>query len=430
MRVPGRAALLALALTLFAPTSAQAITDTLSVAAGSINFQGAVGQNAILVSTQPGLLELRDTSPNFIAIGAQGSCSWTSAERLLTCPATSITGQVNVDLGPQNDSLLVDPSVTHRVVAAGSDGIDTITTGSGPDSVTGFTGPDTLNGGAGVDTFDGGTENDTINSRDGTIEQVACGPGTDTAIRDLGDILTDCELLSPVAAAVPSVEGDAVEGQRLRASSAQWSGTPVIPSQTLRWQSCDAAGANCADIPGAVGDQYVVTAGDAGRRLRAVSTADNGIGGPIDAASAATAPITGLGSAGTPGGGEQPVDTRAPLVKLALGRISLPKALRGGLPFNATADENGTGSAELTVTAKLAKKLRLRVPRGAAQVVVARGTFQAAAGQKAKGKAKFTRAARKRLKRKRSVRLKLNVAVVDGAGNKSPVAAKNVVLRR
>ena len=86
-------------------------------------------------------------------------------------------------------------------------------------------------------------------------------------------------------------------------------GTPVVTGQSLRWQSCDSAGAGCADIPGAGGDQYVAAATDVGRRLRVVSTADNGIGGPVESASEPTAAIAAA------------ADTRAPRFTLAVSKL-------------------------------------------------------------------------------------------------------------
>lgn len=79
------------------------------------------------------------------------------------------------------------------VLVRGYGGTDRLTGGTGEDALYGGDGDDVLVGGAGFDILDGGTGNDTINSRDGAVDRVRCGPGTDTVVADAGDALTDCE---------------------------------------------------------------------------------------------------------------------------------------------------------------------------------------------------------------------------------------------
>jgi len=62
----------------------------------------------------------------------------------------------------------------------------------GVDTLTGDGGPDTLIGGPEVDRLQGGTENDVIDSLDGVAENVDCGPGVDTLLRD-SDGFVSCE---------------------------------------------------------------------------------------------------------------------------------------------------------------------------------------------------------------------------------------------
>jgi Ca2+-binding RTX toxin-like protein len=82
------------------------------------------------------------------------------------------------------------------------DGNDDIDGGDGDDFLEGDFGNDTLTGGAGVDQFNGDrTEsnvfavgNDQIFARDGNVEQISCGLGSDTAQVDGGDVVdTSCE---------------------------------------------------------------------------------------------------------------------------------------------------------------------------------------------------------------------------------------------
>ena len=82
--------------------------------------------------------------------------------------------------------------------------------------------------------------------------------------------------LAPVAVSPPTVTGTAQQGQTLSATPGGW----TAPDATFgfQWQRCDAAGANCAPVPGATASTYVVTAADVGSTLRVVVTATNRFG--------------------------------------------------------------------------------------------------------------------------------------------------------
>jgi hypothetical protein len=81
----------------------------------------------------------------------------------------------------------------------------------------------------------------------------------------------------PVSATPPVLAGPATQGQSLLADPGTWS-APGSPTYTYQWQRCDAAGANCVDIPGATTDTYTPTAADVGHTLRAEITATNDAG--------------------------------------------------------------------------------------------------------------------------------------------------------
>lgn len=89
----------------------------------------------------------------------------------------------------------------------------------------------------------------------------------------------------PVNTVPPAIAGTAQVGQTLTASPGTWTGAPT--SFAYQWQRCDAAGANCVDIPGATAATYVVTAADVGFTLRVRVTASNAAG-----SAAATSPPT------------------------------------------------------------------------------------------------------------------------------------------
>ena len=82
-----------------------------------------------------------------------------------------------------------------EAVVGGSAG-DTLTGGAEPDALFGGPGPDTLDGRGGADVIGGEADNDTILARDGAVDDIDCGPGTDTAIVDSSDKVVACETVS------------------------------------------------------------------------------------------------------------------------------------------------------------------------------------------------------------------------------------------
>src|SRR5262249_37593282 len=73
-------------------------------------------------------------------------------------------------------------------------------------------------------------------------------------------------------------------------------GAPNLPTFTYQWQRCDAAGANCANIPGATSNTYtppasvpINTSVDFGKTLRVIVTATN-----LDGTASATSAVTGV----------------------------------------------------------------------------------------------------------------------------------------
>jgi hypothetical protein len=84
----------------------------------------------------------------------------------------------------------------------------------------------------------------------------------------------------------PQIAGVARVGERLRASQGIWRG--LMPIQfKYQWQTCDAGGSACQDLPSEFFDALDVTRGHVGKRLRVVVTGVNP-DGSISAASALT----------------------------------------------------------------------------------------------------------------------------------------------
>jgi hypothetical protein len=91
----------------------------------------------------------------------------------------------------------------------------------------------------------------------------------------------------------PSISGSAREGQTLTTSQGSWSNGPS--SYSYIWEDCDASGAACSPISGAVSDRYVLAAGDVGHTIRSVVTASNS-GGSASASSAPTGVVANSGA--------------------------------------------------------------------------------------------------------------------------------------
>ena len=112
--------------------------------------------------------------------------------------------------------------------------------------------------------------------------------------------------IAPTSEVAPSVDGEAVEGQVLRANPGHWSGTPL--RFAYQWQHCNEAGEGCEDIPGARSESYVPQSADVGATLRVSVAAVNASG-----SSSASSPVTAVVTTPTaPSNTEAPVVSGAP----------------------------------------------------------------------------------------------------------------------
>ncbi|HEX8053437.1 MAG TPA: hypothetical protein VF517_10630 [Thermoleophilaceae bacterium] len=132
----------------------------------------------------------------------------------------------------------------------------------------------------------------------------------------------------PLNSTLPKISGTARDGLTLTADDGSWTGTPTI-TYTRRWRRCDAGGNDCANIVGATGTTYTLTASDVGATIRVLVTAANG-GGERSAESAPTAVVQAI----------PPANTTAP---------TLTGTAREGEEL-ALSDGSWTGSAPLTFT--------------------------------------------------------------------------------
>jgi hypothetical protein len=101
---------------------------------------------------------------------------------------------------------------------------------------------------------------------------------------------------------VPAISGTPGAGSTLTADPGDWQGTPTI-AYSYQWQRCDAAGANCVDIPGATGHTYDLTSADVGHTVRVVVVATNDAGASSPATSGASAVVAAPAPPTTPAGG-------------------------------------------------------------------------------------------------------------------------------
>ncbi len=107
--------------------------------------------------------------------------------------ATSEVFELNTFGG--NDTLDVDPGVGAliAIVADAGSGNDRFNGGDESDTFFGGLGDDILEPGAGFDAVDGQDGNDTLRVRDNTGDLARGGPGTDSAVADAADVLTEME---------------------------------------------------------------------------------------------------------------------------------------------------------------------------------------------------------------------------------------------
>jgi len=81
---------------------------------------------------------------------------------------------------------------------------------------------------------------------------------------------------APVELTPPQINGDAIVGEKLTATTGSWRGNTPI-SYTFKWQTCNAAMTSCPGN-GATGNTYTVKANDAGERMRVKVVAKNNAG--------------------------------------------------------------------------------------------------------------------------------------------------------
>lgn len=147
--------------------------------------------------------------------------------------------------------------------------------------------------------------NDDVGSRIRVSVTATNSEGSASALSEATSVVTATS--GPVNTDEPSISGSPAVGQTLTASTGTWEGPGPI-TFAYQWVRCGADGglpdgSNCAPVAGATGSTHVLTAQDAGFRLRVRVTATNA-GGSTTAASNPTSAVQG----------QAPQNTRRPSV--------------------------------------------------------------------------------------------------------------------
>jgi Ca2+-binding RTX toxin-like protein len=138
--------------------------------------------------------------------------------------ADTFWGSQGVDTVDYSDRSSASP-VTVTIDGVANDGvagegdnvslyIDNVTGGSGADTITGSAGANTLDGGPGSDQLTGGLGDDTFLARDGAVDSLSCGDGSDGGSADPSDtVASDCEAVdqSPPPADPPPADPPATD---------------------------------------------------------------------------------------------------------------------------------------------------------------------------------------------------------------------------
>ncbi len=148
-----------------------------------------------------------------------------------------------VYVGTDAPEEIVVRQITTSATMRGNGGNDILKTGDGADTIDGGAGDDELDGGFGDDTIVGGPGrdrisadtaggdcgplwckypfgNDSVDARDGEVDSIVCGFGTDTVLADAADIVDkDCENVTRSSSPAATDPGAAAENRPALAAS-------------------------------------------------------------------------------------------------------------------------------------------------------------------------------------------------------------------
>jgi hypothetical protein len=251
----------------------------------------------------------------------------------------------------------------------------------------------------------------------------------------------------------PTVTGPAQQGGSLTATSGTWTGTntPAVPiTYAYQWFRCNTSGGACGAIGGATTALYTSTVADVGSTIE-VRVIGSNSGGSQSVFSAPTAVIVGLPAVSSGGGGDvtPPAGTSTTPDSGSAGggshtasttttdktppRLVLAFGSGGKLAGGTTLTVDATcPKTEISCAAVFHLLATLKKPTGKAivkPVSIASAKATVKGGQSKVLKLKLSAAARTVLKRTRSLKVTLTVAVTDAAGNVTPKQTKGITLR-
>jgi hypothetical protein len=116
-----------------------------------------------------------------------------------------------------------------------------------------------------------------------------------TALATVAGMADAQPTVAPENTEVPRVVGTPQDGELLTAKDGEWTGEDPT-AFTYQWQSCDSAGASCANISGATAKVYRVATADVGKRIRVQVTARNPTGSSTEATQVTSAVIHPTGA--------------------------------------------------------------------------------------------------------------------------------------
>ena len=403
--------------------------DTINAGAGDDTLRGDAGTDTLNGGDDND--NLRGGPGNDTFNGNNGSADVADYAERTTAVTVTIGGGAddgNADDGAAGSRDNVQTDVENVIGGTGGDTIGGSTApnvldgGAGGDSVTGGDGSDTITGGAGSDSLDGQGDVDAVHARDQEADQVACGSGSpDTVEADVIDSTSvDCET---VDRGPPVVTTGVSSGVRENVATVAGSVNPAGNATTywFEYGTTDSYGSQTTEEPAGSGIAESGVTRDLtgltpGTMYHYRLAAKHGSGGPV----------YGQDRTFTTTGGEPPVD-KPPLATFSFKAQKLAKALAKGFKGVAGTNEAGTATLVLLLDRKTAKKLRLAAAK---PLTVAKSTTRTLAGPgKMTLTAKFTRKAKRALKKVRKISLTGRLTVTDVAGHHTVVTRK-VTLRR
>jgi predicted actin-binding protein/lysyl oxidase len=224
----------------------------------------------------------------------------------------------------------------------------------------------------------------------------------------------------------PQISGSPVAGSQLTASPGSWLNR-LASGFGYQWRRCSAAGAGCADIPGATSPTYAPTPADVGYTLRARVTATQGLAieqltAQDSDPTAAVAPASTSGSTST---STSPAPSKAARLSTSArvkSRITLQALLRHGVTFKVHCSQACRVHARLVASVQGRHRHPVSLLLGVADFRMSRAGTLA-------GHLKLSGKLRARLPHRKLPSLTLRVTVRGGDGQRRGIVRRIRVIR-